>query len=262
MRSPHADGHPSPTTLAPSARSLMAGRDPRGPTPKPDDPHAESAPSDELRSDGPPPALAPRRAKSPEHRPPWLVLLSALTLVYGGMLLVSSLETLRDPRAVTHLPMARAMTPAEDEIARQLVDIGARVVTAHARTIRGNAAASLPVALLMLFAAAAMLSRDRRGRQLALAAAWTGIAYQLATLALTFPVVRDYAGQAAPLLARLVALQADGPGAGATPEVLAKVVVAFPVFTSAIAIAGSLVLIGTFGGRRGRVLYGLERRRS
>ncbi len=208
-------------------------------------------------SDG---GLGPRRPKSPDHRPPWLVLLSSLTLIYGGVLLVSSLEALRDPRAATHLPATRAMTPAEEEIARQLLDVGQRVASAHARSIRGNAAVSLPVALLMLFAAASTISRDRRGRQIALAAAWTGIVYQLATLGLTFPIVRDYAAQAAPLLARLVALQAESPDPSATPEVVAKVVIAFPVVTSLIAIAGSLILIGYFGGRRGRVLYGLERR--
>jgi hypothetical protein len=203
----------------------------------------------------------PPRAKAPDHRPPWLVLLASLTLIYGGVLLVSSLEALRDPRTAAHLPVTRAMTPAEEEIARQLVDVGTRVAVAHARSIRGNAAASLPVALLMLFAAAAALSRDRRGRQIALVAAWTGIVYQLATLALTFPIVRDYATEAAPLLARLVALQADGPEAGATPEMVSKVVMAFPVLTTAVAIGGSLVLIAYFGGRRGRALYGLERRR-
>ena len=205
-------------------------------------------------------ATGPRRPRSPDHRPAWLVLLSSLTLIYGGVLLVSSLEALRDPRATTHLPVTHAMTPAEEEIARQLVDVGVRVASAHARSIRGNAAASLPVALLMLFAAAATMSRDRRGRQVALAAAWTGIVYQIATLALTLPIVRDYAAQAAPLLAQLVALQAEGPQPATTPDVVAKVVMVFPVFTSAVAIAGSLVLIGYFGGRRGRVLYGLERR--
>lgn len=203
----------------------------------------------------------PRRARSPDHRPLWLVLLSSLTLVYGGVLLVSSLEALRDPRAATHVPVTRAMTPAEDELARQLVDVGVQVARTHARSIRGNAAVSLPVGLLMLFAAAATMSRDRRGRAVALAAAWTGIVYQLATVALTFPIMRDYATQAAPLLARLVALQGDPHDGAATPEVVAEVVMAFPVLTAAVAIAGSFVLIFYFGGRRGRVLYGLERRR-
>ena len=231
------------------------GRDPRDPTPQ--------APpgGDDARAPLGPKLVRPP-AKSPDHRPAWLVLLSALTLVYGGILLVSSLEALSDPRAATHVPATRAMTPAEDEIARQLVDVARSVAAAHARSIRGNAAASLPVALLMLFAAAATMSRDRRGRQVALAAAWTGIAYQLGTLVLTFPIVRDYAAQAAPLLARLVALQGEGADPAATPEVVAKMVMAFPVVTSAVAIAGSFVLIGYFGGRRGRVLYGLEKRRG
>jgi hypothetical protein len=233
-------------------------RDPRDPSP-PLPPGGEDA-----RAPGP---LGPRPAgsppaKSPDHRPAWLVLLSALTLLYGGTLLVSSLEALSDPRAAAHVPTTRGMTPAEDEIARQLLDVTKNVATSHARSIRGNAAASLPVALLMLFAAAATMSRDRRGRQVALAAAWTGIAYQLANLALTFPVVRDYAWQAAPLLARLVALQTDGSEPAATPEVVAKMVMAFPIVTAAVAIAGSFVLIGYFGGRRGRVLYGLEKRRG
>jgi hypothetical protein len=205
--------------------------------------------------------IGPRRARPPDHRPFWLVLLSSLTLIYGGVLLVTSLEALRDPRAATRMPVTRAMTPAEDELARQLVDVGVQVATTHARSIRGNAAVSLPVALLMLFAAAATMSRDRRGRVVALVAGWTGIAYQLATLAFTFPLMRDYATQAAPLLARLVAMQGDARDGAAPPDVVAKVVMAFPVVTAAVAIAGSLVLIGYFGGRRGRVLYGLERRR-
>src|SRR6267142_3811155 len=111
----------------------MAGRDSREPTPKseapraesssPGGPRAEGAPVEEARAEGPParapaplPLPGPLRATAPAHRPPWLVLLSALTLVYGGMLFVSSLETLRDPRAVAHLPVGRALTPAEDEI--------------------------------------------------------------------------------------------------------------------------------------------------
>jgi hypothetical protein len=219
----------------------MADRDPRGAAP-PDAPGAGG----------------PRRPRSPDHRPLWLLILASLTLVYGGVLLISSLETWRDPRASTHAPETRTLSPAEDEIARALADVNTHVVSAHLRTIRGNAAASLPVALLMLFAAAATLSRDRRGRAIVLGAAWTGIAYQLGTLWLTLPVVRDYAREAAPLLARLAALQGSAQDPNASPEAVAKIVVALPVFVTAVAVMGSLVLIRFFGGRRGRVLYGLE----
>jgi len=204
-----------------------------------------------------PAAFGPRHARSPEHRPPWLVLLSSFTLIYGGVMLVSGLDALRDPRAATHFPTRQALTPAQEELLRQIVDVGARIAATHVRAIRANAAAALPVGLLLLFAAAATMSRDRRGRQVTLAAAWASILYQLVSLALTLPLIRQYAREAAPQLAQLVALQADG--AAATPEVAAQAVVVFPVLTTALAVAGSLVLIRYFGGRRGRILYGLER---
>ena len=217
----------------------MAIRDPRGTSP--------DAPA----------AFGPRRARSPEHRPPWLVLLSSFTLIYGGVMLVSGLDALRDPRAATHFPTRQALTPTQEELLRQIVDVGAGIAATHARAIRANAAGALPVGLLLLFAAAATMSRDRRGRQVTLAAAWASILYQLVSLALTLPLIRQYAREAAPQLAQLVALQADG--AAATPEVAAQAVVVFPVLTTALAVAGSLVLIRYFGGRRGRILYGLER---
>jgi hypothetical protein len=223
----------------------MADRDPRG-----------------AASPDAPGAAGTRRPRSPDHRPPWLLLLASLTLVYGGVLLISSLDTWRDPRAMTHVPPTRTLTPAEDDLARQLAEVNTRVASAHVRTIRGNAAASLLVALVMLLAAAATLSRDRRGRAIVLAAAWTGIAYQLGTLWLTFPIVRDYAREAAPLLARLATLQANAQEMNASPEAVARIVIALPVFLTVVAIAGSLVLIRYFGGKRGRVLYGLERAES
>jgi hypothetical protein len=228
---------------------MTTARDGREPTPTPGERDASGA------------ALGPRRPRSPDHRPTWLVLLSSLTLIYGGVLFVSSLEVLRDPRAAAaHLPVTHAMTPAEEEVARQIADVGKRVASAHARSRRADAAQSLPVAMLLLFAAAATMSRDRRGRQIALAAGWTAIASQLVSLALTLPIARDLTVQAAPLFAQLLSLQA-GPTDGATPEGIAKLMMAYPVLTSAVAIAGALVLISYFGGRRGRVLYGLDRER-
>jgi hypothetical protein len=202
--------------------------------------------------------------KAPLSRPFWLVLLSSLTMIYGGFLLISNLDTLRDPQAAAHVPLSRALTPPEEVVARRLADVNTQVVERHRGTLRGHAAAGLPVALAMLFAAAATLSRDRNGRTVTLAAAWLGIAYQLGTLWVTFPIVRDYARLGAPLLAQLVTFQADGSASvdvhdqGATPEAVTKLLMGVPVVTTILGIAGSLVLIRYFGGRRGRVLYGLE----
>jgi hypothetical protein len=220
-----------------------------------------------------PGALGTGRAQSPTHRPRWFVLLASLTLFYGGVLLVASLETWREPHAPAHLPATQTVSssedPAESERARareaiteKLAEVNARVVATHERRIRGNAAVSVPLALLMLFAAASMLSRDRRGRAIALTAGWVGIAYQLGTLWLTYPVVRDYATQASPLLAQLAALTGKAQEPSASPELVANIVIAFPVVMTLGAIGSSLVLIRYFGGRRGRVLYGLERAES
>ncbi|MDB4982401.1 MAG: hypothetical protein JWM82_3153, partial [Myxococcales bacterium] len=131
---------------------------------------------------------------------------------------MSSLDGLGHPHAPARPPTPRALTPAEEVIARQIADVDTRVAADHARALRGKAVASLPVGLVMLFAAAATLSRDRRGRALALGAAWLGIAYQLGTAALTYPVLRDFARAGAPLYAQFLALGVDG--AGASPELI------------------------------------------
>ncbi|HVZ70816.1 MAG TPA: hypothetical protein VHJ20_00445 [Polyangia bacterium] len=207
------------------------------------------------------PRRAKKKATSPDHRPPWLVVLSSLTLLYGGALLISSLDGLRHPPSAARLPMARALTPAEEAVAKQIADVGVRVAADHARALRTNAIASLPVGLVMLFAAASMLSRDRRGRALALISAWLGIAYQIVTACLTYPVLRDFARAGAPLYSQFLALGGGGEAAGAaaTPNVVAQILVVSFAVTSALAIAGSAVVIGFFGGRKGRILYGLER---
>jgi hypothetical protein len=70
-------------------------------------------------------------------------------------------------------------------------------------------------------------------------------------------VLRDFARAGAPLYAQFLALGVDG--AGASPELISKMLMASFTFTSAVAISGSLIMIRYFGGRRGRILYGLER---
>jgi hypothetical protein len=244
----------------------MALRDQRGNTP-PDPPDVPGAPHPKAKE--PKVASAPKTLKAPKaptSRPAWLVLLSSLTMLYGGFLLISSLDTLRDPQAAARVPLTHALTPPEEALAKQLADVNAHVVGLHQRTLLGHAVAALPVALVMLFAAASTLSRDRNGRGVTLAAAWLGIAYQVGTLWVTFPIVRDYARLGAPLLAQLVTVQTDGAVSGgviangqrATPEAVTKLLMGVPVVTTILGIAGSLVLIRYFGGRRGRVLYGLE----
>jgi type II secretory pathway pseudopilin PulG len=238
-------------------------------------------------ADGP---TARRSASAPTHRPPWLLLLSSITLVYGGLLLVSGLIALRNPASAAKFPIARPLAPEEEAMTRELIAVNTDIVARHAGAIRARAGASTLLALLMLYAAAAALSRDRNGRAATLIAAWLGIVYQVASLPMLIPIAEDYATTSAPILARMVASDlpattttatADGgagaadagatattpappaPGGGEAPrpEAIAgfmhSVFLGVPIATAILGIMGSLLLIQYFGGRRGRELYGL-----
>ena len=231
------------------------------------------------------------KASAPTHRPPWLLILSSITLVYGGLLLVSGLIALRNPASAAKFPMARPLAPEEEAMTRELIAVNADIVTRHAGAIRARAGASTLLALLMLYAAAAALSRDRNGRAATLIAAWLGIVYQVASLPLLIPIAEDYARTSAPILARMVASDlpttpagdagaaladagkstetaagtpaAAPPSAGEAPrpEAIAgfmhSVFLGVPIVTAILGIMGSLLLIKYFGGRRGQELYGL-----
>jgi hypothetical protein len=233
---------------------------------------------------------------APTHRPRWLLVLSAVTLMYGGMLLIGGLGDLRSPTASAKLPMARPMAPQEEALTRELIDVNTAIVARHARAIRGRAAASTALALLLLYSAAAALSRDRHGRTATLTAAWLGIAFWLGSLPVVIPIAQDYAARSAPILARVIALDlpalaADGgpgPAAGSPapaadggaaaaptpgsasgepaprPEAVAGYMqtafIGAPIAIATLGILISLLLITYFGGRRGRALYGLPPR--
>lgn len=232
---------------------------------------------------------------APTHRPRWLLVLSAVTLMYGGMLLIGGLGDLRNPTASAKLPMARPMAPQEEALTRELIDVNTAIVARHARAIRGRAAASTVLALLLLYSAAAALSRDRHGRAATLTAASLGIVYWLGTLPVVIPIAQDYAAKSAPILARVIALDlptlaadggpgpaaaspapvADGGAAAATaqtgsgepaprPEAVAGYMqtafIGAPIAIATVGILISLLLITYFGGRRGRALYGVPPR--
>jgi len=210
-----------------------------------------------------------------------MVVLSSMTLVYGGLMLVSGLTVLRDPMVAVRMPVGQTM-PA-DALKRQLAEVGAPVIVRHQGAIRARAGASLVLGLLMLYAAAATLSRDRHGRTATLTAAWLGIIYQIGTLPLVIPIAREYAAEVAPLVAPMIAedaakaagaeaAKAAGADAGARPEsapvpappdpesVARGLQSVFVGLAVAMALAGvfvSLLLIRYFGGRRGQALYGL-----
>jgi hypothetical protein len=200
---------------------------------------------------------------APRHRPTWLVVLSSLALIYGGLHLVWGLTWLRDPRAaVPHTPIARPLPPEQEVLIARLEAVATQVSSMHARAIRACAGGSLVLALALLYAAAAALTRDRHGRTITLAAAWLGITYQLATLPVTLTIARDRVRYGGPATIEVLAA-ASGVTADLPPEADEKIAIARSlavvqqVVAASIGIASSVVLITYFGGRRGRLLYGL-----
>jgi hypothetical protein len=202
-------------------------------------------------------------AQAPTHRPPWLLVMAATMAIYAGISLIGALSVLRGGGADGGaLSMgADADTALDSDVAQRIRALGESIQAAHRRTVRAVAVASALISLFTLYTVAAVLSRDRHGRRLALANGWLGIAYELATLPLGLAMARDLAARGSGVLAEL--LIASGrlhPGASpAEVETqLRGVIVAQPVVMTAMAIVWCAWMLASFGGRRGRVLYGLE----
>jgi len=156
---------------------------------------------------------------APTHRPRWLLVLSALTLMYGGMLLMSALSDLGNPTMPVKLPVTQSAEPEKDAVTRELLEVNAAMAERHARAIRGRAAAAVALALILLYSAAAVLSRDRHGRTVTLTAASLSIVYQLGCLPAVIPIAKDYASVGAPVIARLIILNLRAAEAEARPAV-------------------------------------------
>src|SRR5262245_39056602 len=132
------------------------------------------------------------RAQPPTHRPVWMVVLAATMLLYGGRMLVEGLQTVRDPKAITrHEIQGVARAPAADQAVKKLEPVLNGIYDRHKLGLRIEAVVSIAFGLFTLFAVAAVLSRDRNGRRLALLTALFGIIYQLGKLPLAVGLARE-----------------------------------------------------------------------
>ncbi len=202
------------------------------------------------------------QAQAPGHRPPWVTMMASMMLLYGGMTLVSALFTLREPKAAAVVAIENvAQSSNKPELQRELDAINDAIVAQYRQAIRAGALISICVALFTLYAVAAILSRDRHGRLLALCTAVLGIAYELGGLPYSLAMARLAAVDGAPLLAKVFIESGRQPPGTDPVELAAKlhpVIVAPPVVTALLGIGWCLVLLVYFGGRRGRAVYGIE----
>lgn len=203
------------------------------------------------------------KAKSPTERPAWLSALAVAMLLYGGATLVGGLLMWRDPKAIAALVVRQAQggrAALAPEVTQQLVAIDHAILDRHWFGVRANAAASILYGLYTLYAVAAVLSRDRHGRALAIGMAGVGILYQLGGLPLAIGMAQEQASAATPVLT-----SAAGDGVASSADLAGEIRSRFvhpPIVYAVIGVGWCLLILVCFAGRRGRTLYGVEPQRT
>jgi hypothetical protein len=207
-------------------------------------------------SEGPElPAWAkPRRPPETTARPIWLVVLGLAMLVFGGVMLNLGVRQLREPGWQRGIDPGVSAQVTED--VQAVNESLARAYREHPTAVRINGASKLVMALLLLFAVAAVFASDPRARQATMVAAWAGIAHQIGDVIFMFRVFRRGVIEGAQALVNLAARNSGG---GKVPTASA-VISAFDVFIVGVGVLGilfSVVLLTFFGGRRGRTFFGV-----
>ena len=195
------------------------------------------------------------RPQAPSHRPVWMIVLAATMLLFGGGELVGGLMALRDPgarNAIRNVPRP----PAAEEAARKLEPILDDIVARNRQLLRADTIVSMAFGVFTLYAVAAVLSRDRNGRRLAVLTAIFGIAFQLAELPLKMHIARQTVAAAGPLLSDV--LTAAGEGARRTEAELVGALNMVAALLALLGVGWCVLVLVYFGGRRGQQLYGLR----
>ena len=186
-----------------------------------------------------------------------MVVLGVTMLMFGGQTLVEGLLKVRDPKAlVRQVSQSQARTPVEEEALAKLEPIRDAIIDRHRLALKVDAVASIVLGLFVLYAASAVLSRDRNGRAMAMTTAYVCIAYHLNAVVLWVRMAKETIQAAGPLLAEIT-VHAGGQSAGRNPAPLAATAVARPPMLALVGIGWCLLLLLYFGGRNGRELYGL-----
>ena len=166
---------------------------------------------------------------------------------------------LRDPGRSRNAIRNVARTPAAEEAARKLEPILDGIVDRNRAALRADAIASIAFGLFTLYAVAAVLSRDRNGRRLALLTATSGIAFQLAELPLKMHIAKQTVAAGGAADPRVIRAARRGRGGAAEAEVDAGARTRSRRCWPLVGVGWCVLLLVYFGGRRGRELYGLSR---
>ena len=202
-------------------------------------------------------------SRQPRRRPRWVTVLAVLMLLAGARLFLGSLTDLR--RLVTGRSMAAlrldGVVDAEQEVLiRGQLALDEAVDRAHPVAARVQVAARLALGLVFLFAVAAVFSDDPRARSASVLAAWIGMALHAGSGLFVLTAVRGRVADLLPALQQ-VAAQAHArtgntpPASADLAQLASTLVIQVPLLSAALGVLFSVLLLVTFGGRRGRLFY-------
>jgi hypothetical protein len=196
--------------------------------------------------------------RAPQHRPPWLVLVAALMLISATRLGLSGLLTLSGNGTSAAGSTALVVSP-EEAAAKAVEEAMQRVEQNHSRAVKAHAVVQIGIALLVLFVVSAVFTLDPRGRKMALIAGWVGVSYHVANAVFGIILLRPEILRMAPAI--LAKLSSSLPGGKVDPAMIGTfrvLSIIMPLLAAGFGIMFCAVILVFFGGKRGRLLYGLE----
>lgn len=206
------------------------------------------------------------RSSLPRPRPRWLVVVSFLTLLVGARFFLASLSDMR--KLATGKVTAAAMVDSLHDAQKELIVRGQWAVEdvvdrAHPVLAWGHAAARFVLAAVLLFAVSAVFSDDVRSRGAALLGGWGTIFLCVGNAAFVLFVARSGLSAAVQAVQQVAAdvyarAGAAPPAPGELADQAHVLMVHVPMFASALGVGFGLLLVMTFGGRRGRLFYNRE----
>jgi hypothetical protein len=184
-------------------------------------------------------------------------------LLAGARLFLGSLTDLRrlvTGRSMAEIPLEGLADADQEVLIRGQIALDEAVDRAHPVAARVQAAARLALALVLFFAVAAVFSDDPRARRASVLAAWAGMALHLGSGVFLLTVVRGGMADVVPVLqqvaAKAHARAGDAPPASADLAQLASTLtIQVPLLSTALGVLFCVLLLVTFGGRRGRLFY-------
>ena len=207
--------------------------------------------------------LSGEASRQPSRRPRWVTVLAVLMLLAGARLFLGSLTDLRrlaTGGSMVEVRLDGLADAAQEVLIRGQLALDEAVARVHPVAARVQAAARLALALVFLFAVAAVFSDDPRARRASVFAAWAGMALHVGSGAFLFAVVRKGVADFVPVLqqvaAKAHARTGDAPPAPADlAQMASTLMIQVPLLSAALGVLFSVLLLVTFGGRRGRLFY-------